>query len=61
MHPSRTLDLGLDVHKESLAAAYVAKAYDAEVISLGALGTRPCDIDQLIRKLQAKRPQLVFV
>jgi transposase len=51
----------LDVHKESIAVAYVAKGYDAEVSYLGSIGTRQCDIDQLIRKLQAKSPQLVFV
>jgi hypothetical protein len=28
-----TLDIGLDVHKDSLAVAYVAKEHGAEVIS----------------------------
>jgi len=31
------------------------------VVSLGAIGTRQCDIDKLIRKLQAKGATLVFV
>jgi transposase len=31
------------------------------VVSLGAIGTRQCDIDKLIRKLQAKGAPLVFV
>ena len=26
MHKSRTLDVGMDVHKEAIAVAYVAKA-----------------------------------
>jgi hypothetical protein len=47
------------VHKDSLAVAYVAKDHDAEVISLGTIGTRPCAIDQLVRKRQAKAPPLV--
>jgi transposase len=41
--------------------AYVAKAHDAEVIFLGTIGTRQADIDQLVRKLQAKAQHLVFV
>jgi Transposase len=61
MHQSRTLDVGMDVHKESIAVAYVAKDHDAEVISLGTFGTRQCDIDTLIRKLQAKAKHRVFV
>ena len=54
MHQSSTLYVGMDVHKESIAVAYVAKDHGAEVISLGTIGTRQCDIDQLIRKLQSK-------
>ena len=54
MHQSSTLYIGLDVHKESIAVAYVAKEDHAEVISLGNIGTRQCDIDQLIRKMQSK-------
>ena len=38
MHQSSTLYVGLDVHKESIAVAYVAKAHHAEVVSLGTLG-----------------------
>ena len=54
MHQSSTLYVGMDVHKESIAVAYVAQEHDAEVVSLGTIGTRQCDIDQLIRKLQSK-------
>src|SRR4030095_3648930 len=61
MHQSSTLYIGLDVHKESIAVAYVAQAHHAEVVSLGNIGTRQCDIDKLIRRLQSKSPQLVFV
>ena len=61
MHQSSTLYLGMDVHKESIAVAYVSKDHDAEVVSLGTIGTRQCDIDQLVRKLQSKAKHLVFV
>lgn len=60
MPQSSTLDVGLDVHKESIAVAYVAKDHDAEVIYLGSIGTRQADIDQVVRKLQAKAKHLVF-
>jgi transposase len=61
MPQSSTLYVGLDVHKESSAVAYVAKDHDAEVIYLGSIGTRQADIDQVVRKLQAKAKHLVFV
>jgi len=61
MQQSSTLYVGLDVHKESIAVAYVAQEYGAEVVSLGTIGTRQCDIDKLIRQLQSKSKQLVFV
>jgi transposase len=61
MHQSSTLYVGLDVHQEAIAVAYVAKAHDAEVVYLGPIGTRQCDLDTLIRKLQAKSQHLVFV
>ena len=61
MPQSSTLYIGMDVHKDSIAVAYVAQELHAEVIYLGAIGTRQCDIDQLIRKRQSKSQQLVFV
>ena len=61
MHQSSTLYVGLDVHKESIAVAYIAQEPHAEVISLGNIGTRQCDIDKLVRRLQSKSPHLVFV
>src|SRR5213593_218059 len=61
MQQSSTLYVGLDVHKESIAVAYVAQAHGAEVVSLGTIGARQCDIDKLLRQLQSKGQQLVFV
>jgi hypothetical protein len=59
MHQSSTLYIGLDVHQESIAVAYIAQEHGAEVTSLGTMGTRQCDIDHLIRKmgLFAQRPK----
>jgi transposase len=56
-----TLVVGLDVHKEMIAVAYVAEEREAVVVFLGTIGTRQCDIDKLIRKLQAKGKILHFV
>ena len=62
MHQSSTtLYVGLDVHKDSIAVAYAPEDRGAEVVSLGTIGTRQCDIDKLIRKLQSKGAALVFV
>jgi transposase len=61
MKQSSTLYIGLDVHKDSIAVAYVAQDHGAEVVSLGNIGTRQCDIAQLIRRLQSKSAHLVFV
>src|SRR5437867_12755672 len=58
---SRTLYVGLEFHKESIAVAYAPEDRGAEVASLGSIGTRQCDIDKLIRKLQSKGATLVFV
>jgi transposase len=61
MNQSSTLYIGLDVHKDSIAVAYVAKDHDAEVIYLGTIGTRHVDIDRLLRKFQSKATHLIFV
>jgi hypothetical protein len=45
MSQSSTLCIGLDVHKESMAVAYVAPDHGAEVLYLGTIGTRQGDID----------------
>jgi transposase len=61
MPQSRTLYIGMDVHKDAMAVAYVAKAHDAEVVFLGTIGTRHGDIDQLIRRMPSKANHLIFV
>jgi transposase len=61
MGHSNTIYVGLDVHKESIAVAYVTEERGAEVVFLGPIGTRQCDIDTLVRKLQSKAPHLLFV
>ena len=61
MAHSSTLFVGLDVHKETIAVAYVGEEREAEVGAVGTIGTRQCDIDKLIRKLQAKGKTLHFV
>ena len=61
MSQSRTLYVGMDVHNESIAVAYVAQEDGAEVVSRGTLGTRQCASDTRIRQLQSKSQQRVFV
>jgi transposase len=51
----------MDVHKDAIAVAYVAQDHGAEVISLGTIGTRQCDIDPLIRTMPSKAKPLLFV
>jgi transposase len=51
----------MDVHKDTIAVAYIAQDHGAEVTYLGTIGTRQCDIDQLIRKMQSKATHLIFV
>jgi transposase len=61
MSQSSTLYIGMDVHKDSIAVAYVAQEHGAEVTYLGTIGTRQGDIDQLIRRMQSKATHLIFV
>src|SRR5713226_10432569 len=61
MAHSSTLFVGLDVHKETIAVAYGGEEREAEVVFLGTIGTRQCDLDKLIRKLQAKGKNLHLV
>jgi transposase len=61
MSQSSTLFIGMDVHKDTIAVAYVAQDHGAEVTYLGTIGTRQCDIDQLVRKMQSKAKHLIFV
>jgi transposase len=51
----------MDVHKDALAVADVAKEHGAEVVYLGTIGTRHCDLDKLIRTMQSTAKQLIFV
>jgi transposase len=41
--------------------AYAPEERAAEVVFLGTIGTRQCDIDTLVRQLTSKATQLVFV
>jgi transposase len=61
MNQSSTLYIGIDVHKDAIAVAYIAKDDDAEVVYLGTIGARHCDIDKLIRNMLPKAKQLIFV
>jgi hypothetical protein len=61
MAQSSTLFIGMDVHKETMAVAYIAQDHGAEVTSLDTIGTPQCDIDHLVRKRQAKAKHLIFV
>src|SRR5216117_3765545 len=60
MKKDSTLYVGLDLHKDSIVAAY-ASSEGGDPVHLGAIGTRQCDIDALVRKLQSKGARLVFV
>jgi transposase len=61
MSQSRTLCIGMDVHKETIAVAYVAQAHGAAVPFPGTIGTRQCASDHLIRKMLSKATPLVLV
>jgi hypothetical protein len=61
MRPSRTLDIGWEAHQDAIAVASIAQAHGAEVSSLGAIGTRQCAIDQLLRNMPSKAPHLILV
>ena len=61
MSQSSTRFIGMDVHKEAIAVAYVAQEHGAEVTSLGTIGPRQCDIDQLLRKRQSQAKHLLCI
>jgi transposase len=51
----------MDVHKETIAVAYVAQDHGAEVTYCGMIGTRQSALDTLIRKMQSKAQHLIFL
>jgi transposase len=61
MRQSRPLYVGMDVHQDLIAVAYVGQEHGAEVTYLGTIGTRQCDLDTLIRTMQSKAKPLIFV
>jgi transposase len=61
MSQSRTLFVGMDVHKDAIAVASVAQDHGAAVIDLGAIGTRHCDLDKLLRTMPSKATHRIFV
>jgi transposase len=61
MSQSSTLDIGMAVHKDTIAVAYVAQDHGAEVTFLGTIGTRQGAIDALIRTRPSKAKPLLFV
>ena len=61
MSQSRTRCIGMDVHTDAIAAAYVAHDHGAEVTSLGSPGTRQGAIDHLIRTMPSKATHLIVV
>jgi len=52
--------VGLDVHKETISVAYAAGGTTEPPQFVGEIGTRQCDVDKLVRRLQARSSQLVF-
>ena len=55
-----TLFVGLDVHRDFISMVYAPGERSAEVVFLGPIGTRQCDVDKLVRTLQSKAQQLRF-
>ena len=55
-----TLFVGLDVHKDSIAVAYVQHGTEAVVVDYGTIGTQQYAIRRLIKKLSARGADLVL-
>ena len=60
MRHTTTLFVGLDVHKDSISVATCGDRRSDEPVFVGPIGTRQCDIDKLLRRLQGKGSRLVF-
>ena len=60
MSQSRTLCIGMDVHKETLAVADVAHDHGAAGPFRGTGGTRPCALDPLLRQMPSQATPLVL-
>ena len=59
MSNDSTVYVGLDVHKESIVAAYAVG--DGEVLDLGQVGVLQRDLDKLCSRMQSKASKLRFV
>ena len=60
MKECSTLFVGMDSHKDFISVAYAPELRTADVIYVGHIGPRTCDIDKLVRRLQSKAKRLVF-
>ena len=60
MQQPTTVFVGLDVHKESISVSYAAADRREAPQFVGPIGTRRCDIDKMIRRLQSKASHLMF-
>jgi transposase len=61
MSPSSTRFIGMDVHQATMAVASIAHDHGAEVTYLGTIGTRQCDLDQLIRNMPSKATHVICI
>ena len=59
MKKPTTLFVGLDVYKDSISVAHVGDDRRAEVDYVGRIGTKPADIDRLMRRLEDKAERVV--
>lgn len=59
MNNNSTVFVGLDVHKDSIVAAYSVGLGEVQV--LGNIGVRQCDLDRLCKRMQSKGSRVRFV